>query len=270
MGGLRMKASLGMVLLGTVALAATSVAQSAQTGAAGSVSSPTSATARRSGTQSQRKTSTSAATQGPGKTGKVASASPLKSGTIIQAELLKPLDAKKSKVGDEVIATITKDVMANGKVIVPSGSKLVGRIMGVRVQNSEQATSRIGIAFNRAVLKSGKEIPLASTIQAIGSNPEAAASAARESQGAYVGGLPSGTNNNRRAMLTSASHRTGPVVNAGANGSLSASSQGVVGLPGLSLSSQTTPFATAAVVSSRANNLRLDSGTEMILRVNQK
>ena len=264
-----MKASLGLLFLGTVALAASSVAQSAQTGATASASSETSATARPSGVQSQRKTSAaaSAATKGSNKIGRVASASPLKSGTIIQAELVKPIDAKKSKVGDEVIATITKDVTASGKVIVPRGSKLVGRIMGVRMQNTEQTTSRLGIAFNSAVLKSGKEIPLASTIQAIGSNPEAAAStAARAPQGTYVGGGLSGTSSTKRAVLTTASHRTGTAVStmdhpdAAANSSLSPSSQGVVGLPGLSLFSQTTPFATASVVSSRGNNVHLDAG----------
>jgi hypothetical protein len=279
-GGLRMKASLGLLFLGTTALAASSVAQSAQTGATGSVSSQTSAIAQRSGVQAQSKTSaaTSAATKVSNKVGKVASASPLKSGTIIQAELVKPVDAKKSKVGDEVIATTTQDVTAGGKVVVPSGSKLVGRIMGVRVQNSEQSTSQVGIAFNRAVLKSGKEIPVALTIQAIGSSPEAAASAAasaRASHRAYGGAVLSGTGSTKGAVVTTVSHTTGTVVNtadhpgAAANGSLSASSQGVVGLPGLSLFSQTTTFATASVVSSQGNNVHLDSGTEMILRVNQ-
>ena len=281
-----MKASLGLLFLGTAALAASSVAQSPQTGATGSVSSQTSVTARRSGAQAQRKTSAaaSAATKVSNKTGKVASASPLKSGTTIQAELVNAVDAKKSKVGDEVIATTTQDVTAGGKVVFPSGSKLVGRIMGVRVQNSEQSTSQVGIAFNRAVLKSGKEIPLALTIQAIGSSPEAAASDAastRASHRAYGVGVLRGTRSTKGAVVTTASHTTGTLVNTAdhpgaqahpgpaANGSLSASSQGVVGLPGLSLFSQTTTFATASVVSSQGNNVHLDSGTEMILRVNQ-
>ena len=279
-GDLGMKASLGLLFLGTAALAASGVAQSAQTVATGSVSSQTPATARRSGVQAQEKTSpaTFAATKVSNKTGRVASASPLKSSTTIQAELVNPVDAKKSKVGDEVIATTTQDVTAGGKVVVPSGSKLVGRIMGVRVQNSEQSTSQVGIAFNRAVLKSGKEIPVALTIQAIGSSPEAAASAAaiaRASHRAYGGGVLSGTGSTKGAVVTTVSHTTGTVVNtadhpgAAANGSLSASSQGVVGLPGLSLFSQTTPFATASVVSSQGNNVHLGSGTEMILRVNQ-
>jgi len=289
-----MKASLGLLFLATAALAASSVAQSAQTGATGSVSNQTSATARRSGVQAQRKTSAapSPATKVSNKTGKVASVSPLKSGTTIQAKLVKPVDAKNSKVGDEVIATTTQDVTAGGKVIVPSGSKLVGRIMGVKVQSSEQSTSRVGIAFSRAVLKSGKEIPVALTIQAIGSSPQAAANnaaMARASHSGYGGAVLNGarfnkgaalttashTNGTKGAVLTTASHTNGTVANtadhpgAAANGSLSASSQGVVGLPGLSLFSQTTPFATASVVSSQGNNVHLDSGTEMILRVNQ-
>lgn len=275
-----MKASSGLWFLGTAALAVSSVAQSAQTGATGSVSSQTSATARRSGVQAQRKTSAapSAATKVSNKTGQVASASPLKSGTTIQAELVKPVDAKKSKVGDEVIATTIQDVTAGGKVIVPSGSKLVGRILGVRVQNSEQSTSQVGIAFNRAVSKSGKEIPVALTIQAIGSSPEAAANAAareRASHIAYGGGVLSGARFTKGAVVTPALHTNGAALNtadhpgAAVNGSLSANSQGVVGLPGLSLFLQTTPFATASVVSSQGNNVYLDSGTEMILRVNQ-
>ena len=275
-----MKASLGLLFLGTAALAASSMAQSAQTSATGSVSSQTSATTLPSGVQAQRKTSpaTPPATKVSNKTGKVTSASPLKSGTTIQAELTKPVDAKMSKVGDEVIATTTQDVTAGGKVVVPSGSKVIGRIMGVRVQNSEQSTSQVGIAFNRAILKSGKEIPVALTIQAIGSSPAPAATAAISagaSHTAHLVGALGGTASTKGELVTTASHTTGATVNtadhprAAANDSLSASSQGVIGLRGLSLFSQTTPFATASVVSSQGNNVHLDSGTEMILRVKQ-
>jgi len=169
-----MKASLGLLFLGTAALAASSVAKSAQTGTAGSASAQTSASARRSSAQSKVSASTSGATKVSSKTGKVASSSPLKSGTTIQAELVKPIDAKKSKVGDEVIAETTQDVNSGGKVVVPTGAKLVGRIMGVRLQNSEQTTSQVGIAFKRAILKSGKEIPVDLSIQAIGISQPAA------------------------------------------------------------------------------------------------
>jgi len=54
-----------------------------------------------------------------------------------------------------------------------------------------------------------------------------------------------------------------------ASGSLSASSQGVIGLPGMSLSTQTSTSTNASVIGSQGSNVHLDSGTEMILRVNQ-
>jgi len=53
------------------------------------------------------------------------------------------------------------------------------------------------------------------------------------------------------------------------SGSLSSTSHGVVGLQGLSLSSDTSTAAQGSVVSSSSGNVRLDSGTEMVLRVNQ-
>jgi len=267
-----MKASLGLLFLGTAALAASSVAQSGQAGAAGSASAQTSVTARRSSAQGKASASTSGATKVSSKTGKVASSSPLKSGTTIQAELVKPIDAKKSKVGDEVSAETTQDVKSGGKVVVPTGSTLVGRIMGVRLQNNEQTTSQVGIAFNRAILKSGKEIPVALSIQAIGRSSQPAASAAAS---ARAGTVPRGASSTRAAVVNTSAHHTGTLVNtadhagAAVNASLSANTQGVVGLPGLSLFSQTTTFATASVISSRDNNVHLDSGTGMILRVNK-
>jgi len=267
-----MKASVGLLFLGTVALATSSVAQSPQTGTAGPLSAQGSLSARRSSAQGKVSASTFGATKGFGQAGKVASSSPLKSGTTIRAELVKPIDARKSKVGDEVIAETTQDVKSGGKVVIPTGSKLVGRIMGVRLQNSEQATSRIGIAFNRAVLKSGKEIPVALSIQAIGSNQPSASVAEAARAGAV---LRAEAGSSRATVVNTSSHPTGGMVNkadhpgAAVNASLPANTQGVVGLQGLSLSSQTTTFATASVISSRDKNVHLDSGTEMILRANQ-
>ena len=267
-----MKASLGLLLLGVAALATSSVAQSAQTGTAGSVSAQTSVPARRSSAQAKVSASTPWTNKSSSQAGKVTSSSPLKSGTAIHAELMKPIDAKTSKVGDEVLAETTQDVKSGGKVLVPTGSKLVGRIMGVRLQNSEQTTSQVGIAFNRAILKNGKEIPVALSVQAIGSS-RLAASAAAPARGGAV--LRAEAGSAKATMVNTSAHPTGGTANkldhpsAAVSPSLPASSEGVVGLPGLSLFSQTTPFATASVISSRDKNVHLDSGTEMILRVNQ-
>src|SRR5207244_6616844 len=89
-------------------------------------------------------------------------------GRTVQAELTKPVDARKNKVGDEVIAKTTHDVKSNGQVVVPKGSKLVGHLTEVKAHGKDQANSELGIAFDRAVLKNGTEMPLALSIQAIG------------------------------------------------------------------------------------------------------
>jgi hypothetical protein len=54
----------------------------------------------------------------------------------------------------------------------------------------------------------------------------------------------------------------------GVAGNLGATSQGVVGLPGMTLSSADSSMAgVGSVISSKESNVRLDSGTRMILGV---
>src|SRR5436309_582831 len=50
----------------------------------------------------------------------------LYSGMTISVELAQPLDAKKSKPGDEVLAVATKDLEPYYGVVIPRGSKVIG------------------------------------------------------------------------------------------------------------------------------------------------
>jgi len=86
-----------------------------------------------------------------------ASAGQLQAGSTMQAQLVKPLDAKKNKVGDEVIAKTTHDVKSDGHVVVPKGSKLVGHVTEVKSHSKEQHDSKLGIAFDHAILKNGTQ-----------------------------------------------------------------------------------------------------------------
>src|ERR1700682_4208742 len=81
----------------------------------------------------------------------------LSSGTTMQTELTKSLDTKKAKVGDEVTARVTQDVKSDGKVVVPKGSKLIGHVTEAKARTNESSESRLGMAFDRAVLKDGQE-----------------------------------------------------------------------------------------------------------------
>ena len=245
--------------------------------------------------QSQASSSTSQATEVADKNPQVASANQLQAGSAVQAELVKPIDAKKNKVGDEVIAKTTHDVKSGGRVVIPKGSKLVGHVTEAKVRSQGQATSELGVAFDRAILKNGEELPLALGIQAIGRSqastdltmemeedtmaPGTSGSGTTRSSGARPsgsGGVLGGVQSATGAAVDTAGRTGGGVVNSttsaasgGVPGSLSATSHGVVGMPGLSLSGQNSTSASGSVISSQGSNVHLDSGTEMILRVNQ-
>lgn len=271
------------------------VAQAAQSQVTGTASQDTSVSASQSGAQATSDASAAAsqdtAASAMNKQAQVAGSSQLRSGTTMQAELTKPLDARKNKVGDEIMAKTTEDVKSEGHVLVPKGSKLMGHITEVKTQTKGQAGSALGIAFDRALLKNGTEIPVSLAVQAIGRGQAAAAASADNdtvtsaggdalgspsAHGPGGGGLLNGVATTPGRVVNTAGSTAGAAVNTAgaatgsvASGSLTSTSQGVVGLHGLNLSTDASNSAQGTVITSNGSNVHLDSGTEMILRVNQ-
>ena len=212
-------------------------------------------------------------------------------GTTIRAELAKSVDAKKAKQGDEVVAKTTEDVKSNGQVVIPKGSKIVGHVTEAKAREKGESESALGIAFDKALVKGGREIPLSATIQALAASQSNVAAnepvmepgapgnssgnmaPGRAGNGGMIGGAAqtagtaAGTATNAAGNVGTAA---GSTATAGSNARLSASSQGVAGLPGLSLSSGAANNTQASVISSQNKNVKLDSGTQMLLRVNSK
>jgi hypothetical protein len=62
-------------------------------------------------------------------------------------------------------------------------------------------------------------------------------------------------------------NRTAGGVGAAANSTLNANSQGVVGLPGYTLDGAAASATQGSVITSSGKNVKLDSGTQMVLRV---
>jgi len=273
---------IGSLMVGT-ALAQTSAAS--RTSAA--ASDKTSVSAGKSGAQVNSSASANAAENANlSKNGsRAAAASQLQSGTAIHATLDKPVDARKAKPGDAVIAKTTEDVKSGGQVIIPRGSKLVGHVTEVQARGQGQAESQLGLAFDHAVLKNGTQLPVSMGLQAVGGAAEAAqveddslmssggvaggtAVGARSGGGlaggvgATTGGLMSTAGSASGATLQTAAS-SGAHLNGVAGSSLNHSSQGVVGLPGMSLGSSTTG---SGMLTSRSSNVHLNSGTQMILR----
>jgi hypothetical protein len=210
-------------------------------------------------------------------------ANQLASGTVISAELSKSLDARKLKANDRVEAKTSMDVLARGQILIPRNAKIIGHVTGAKARSKDSPDSMVGIAFDRILLKDGRELPLQAAVQAMG-RPLLLAPSLNGPDSASVdspAGMPQPGMGQRGTMagvpMTTPSQypaqypdrRTGSTspTDASPPGStvspLGPTSHGVVGMKGFLL----TASVQASVVSSSTDNVHLESGTQLILRV---
>lgn len=100
-----------------------------------------------------------------------ADAPALEEGSILYAELSKTVDAKKAKTGDPVNAVLLADVLSHGKVVARRDSKLVGHVTEAQPHSKDIPESRLGIVFDKLILKGGQEIPFVSVLMALAPAP---------------------------------------------------------------------------------------------------
>ncbi|MGA8502001.1 MAG: hypothetical protein WB683_10660 [Candidatus Sulfotelmatobacter sp.] len=207
-------------------------------------------------------------------------------GSVIPVSLTKTVDAKKVKTGDEVVAKVTQDLKSNaGEVIVAKDTEVVGHVTEAQARNKEQKESQVGITFDHAVMRDGSEMQMPMSIQAVvgsqNSGPQnSGSSAAGNSEAAPssgTGGYPSSP----RAGGMGGSMPS-PAPQAASQGNMpsdtqtgtstrpriTAQTEGVVGISDLTLTSSSPTANQGSLLSSEKNNVKLESGTLMLLRVN--
>lgn len=203
-------------------------------------------------------------------------------GTTICAVLTKSIDAKKAKAGDAISAKTTLPVLSHGKVLIFNGAKITGRITEVQAHSKGHPESEVGIVFDRVALKERASMPLALTVQAIGY--VGLPIARGEDPGAYSPYVPttSGMQGTSSPNARHSSVRPGsggpdsgvvmPVSGRGGSEAarpvLDAGSKGTVGLPELTLTEGSDERG--SVITSSRRNVKLDRGSELILRVTAK
>ena len=196
-------------------------------------------------------------------------------GSVIPVQLTKSIDAKKAKTGDEVVAKVTQDLKSNsGEVVFAKDTKVVGHVTEAQARSKEQKESQVGIMFDKAVTKTG-DMQLPMSIQAViaPQNPNSTDQGGTEAATATTGNgaRPSGMSGSSQAQPSAAptgSTSTGAENTAPPRPQITGNTQGVVGFSNLNLAA--APNASqGSVLSSDKNNVKLDSGTFMLLRVNQ-
>jgi Bacterial conjugation TrbI-like protein len=206
-------------------------------------------------------------------------------GSVIPVALTKTVDAKKAKVGDEVVAKVTQDMKSNsGEVIVAKDTKMMGRVTQAQARNKEQKESEVAIAFDRAVMKDGSTMSMPMSIQAVigpqNNNPQGNqnnAPAAPEPTGptASTGSSRPGMGGSSPAPSTSGSPETpnntanNPQANATSRPPITANTQGVIGISNLTLDSTAENPTQGSMLTSDKNNVKIESGTLLLLKVNR-
>ncbi|MGB9032861.1 MAG: hypothetical protein WCC27_22250, partial [Acidobacteriaceae bacterium] len=167
-----------------MAIAAMAVTAGAQTTAANGATSAA-GTVQNSGSQATAATSEyGASTAQAGQ----ASASAAQA-TGVSAELSKRIDTKDARVGDEVVAKTTSEARLADGTKLPKGSKLVGHVTDVRAKSHDNHDSHIAFAFDHAVLKDGREVPVQAMMRSIAAPAPIAASTGADDMMAAGGGM---------------------------------------------------------------------------------
>ena len=202
-------------------------------------------------------------------------------GSVIPVQLSKTVDAKKAKTGDEVVATVMQDMKTNsGDVLMPKDTKVIGHVTEVQSRNKEQKQSELGIAFDHAVVK-GDQMQLPMSIQAVIAPPSnnSAAEAPEGPPSTAGGGAASSPMAGSRAGASGASpsaqqsNPPGAASESSPQGEarppITGNTQGVIGMSDVKLESASQNSQQGSLLTSEKNNVKIEKGTFMLLRVNQ-
>lgn len=216
-------------------------------------------------------------------------------GSVIPVELAKSVNAKKARTGDEVVTKVTADLRNNaGTILVPKDTEVLGHVTEAQARTKEQKESQLAIVFDKAVLKNGETMQMPMSIQAIIAPPNQNNAANSQPSSGYPEGsgggspspgMPAGSSRGASAQGNSSQPSMGgagggaaqpstpqasgnPSSGSQARPPITGDTKGVIGISNLSLSAASDPKQ-GSVVSSEKNNVKLEGGTFLLLRVNQ-
>ena len=193
------------------------------------------------------------------------------------ATLAKSLESKSSVVGDELMLRTISDVVVDGEAVIPKGSKLLGHVAGVATKGKDEPKSLLAIIIDKAVTVGGVEMPLQAIVAAIAAPQNALSSdptygMMHSNEPKMIGVGPGSAASSGSLSASSKASSTAAVATAQINGSmetllLTEDSQGAVGYEGISISWVLSFPPPLTVFTSKAKNVKLDAGTQMLLRM---
>jgi hypothetical protein len=173
------------------------------------------------------------------------------------------LDFKTAKAGDKIALHLTRDLVVDGKTLLPRGAALSATVVEAKDGNA------LSLVLDKATLKTGQEVPLMGIIAAVAAPPGDLSSDPFYSmnRSAEV------TQRTGNASVSSQASSGAAVQTAklkgenAANSNLREDSSGAIGIDGLKLNWILDKAPATTVITAKKKNFKLPSGTEVLLRM---
>ncbi len=109
--------------------------------------------------------------------------------SVIGLRIETTLSSETAHLEERVEARVSRDVRADGRVAIPSGSRVLGSVSVVDRGGRMKEQARLGVRFHTVILADGTELPLQTdTVYRVGDSPSSA-SAAKVGGGAIGGAI---------------------------------------------------------------------------------
>jgi hypothetical protein len=196
------------------------------------------------------------------------------------ARLSKSLESKSSVVGDELMLRTISDVLVDGQVVIPKGSKLVGHVADVAKKGKDEPNSVLEIIVDKAVTVGGTEMPLQAIIVAIAAPPNPLSSDphygmlhSNEPRMVTAGPRGATTAGGGGLSASSKASSTATVATVEIKGGmydaslLTEDSQGAVGYEGVAITWRLMAPPPITIFTSKAKNVKLEADTQVLIRM---
>ncbi len=139
----------------------------------------------------------------------------LAAGTVIPVRLETTVSSATSRPGDVVLAVVRSDVLHRGRVVIPAGSEVRGRVVSARRSGKVKGRAYLAVSFESVNIE-GRDHPLSiRTLSAVApstAKKDAAVIGGGAGAGALVGALVDGREGARKGALIGGAAGTGVVL----------------------------------------------------------
>jgi hypothetical protein len=121
--------------------------------------------------------------------------------TELTVRLERPLSSRTAHVEDRVEATVARPVSVNGRMVVPSGARVLGTVTQAEPAQRPGRGGRLTLSFDRLTLDDGTTVDLRSRVVRVSENIGSGDTAKRAGIGAALGAVLGGVLGGKKGAL---------------------------------------------------------------------